>query len=140
MVANIEVESQVQIDGVGRVDFRHGNVLFEIDGRRNHEAIAERHKDLERDGAAAASGYRTLRFTYAMVVHQWPLTLERVRAALDLDELSALPTLSTLPALPALPTVASAASAARAANVAPAPSAAPAARAASAAPEPTSAG
>ena len=30
-----------------------------------------RHKDLVRDAAAAAQGYETLRFDYALVMHEW---------------------------------------------------------------------
>lgn len=66
-------DCQVSIVGVGRVDFVFaGYLIVEIDGRENHEGQSKRHKDLSRDAAAAALGYATLRFDYAMVVHDWP--------------------------------------------------------------------
>lgn len=69
----IIVESQVWIDRVGRVDFLlAGRIILEVDGRENHDGQSLRHKDLRRDAAAAAQGYETLRFDYAMVVHSWP--------------------------------------------------------------------
>lgn len=74
----IRLDCQVEIDGVGRVDFVvGGRVILETDGRENHEG-ERRHNDLIRDAAASALGYETLRFDYAMVVHDW----ERVAAAI----------------------------------------------------------
>lgn len=68
----IELQSQVWIDGVGRVDFvLDGRIILEVDGRLNHDGPSKRHKDLIRDAAAASLGYETLRFDYAMVVHDW---------------------------------------------------------------------
>lgn len=73
----IFVECQVWVTGVGRVDFvAAGRLIIEVDGRENHEGPSLRHKDLRRDAAAAALGYETLRFDYALVVHEWP-TVER---------------------------------------------------------------
>lgn len=69
----ITLESQVFIPGVGRVDFLAGGCLInEVDGRLNHDGPTLRHKDLVRDAEAAASGYETLRFDYALVVFDWP--------------------------------------------------------------------
>jgi very-short-patch-repair endonuclease len=69
----IVLESQVWIDRVGRVDFLlAGRIILEVDGRENHDGQSLRHKDLRRDAAAAAQGYETLRFDYAMMVHSWP--------------------------------------------------------------------
>lgn len=66
-------DCQVWIPGVGVVDFvLAGCLIIEIDGRLNHDGQSKRHKDLGRDAAAAAAGYDTLRFDYAMVVHDWP--------------------------------------------------------------------
>ncbi len=74
MDRGIHQDCQVWIPGVGRVDFViGGRVTLEVDGRLNHDGPSLRHKDLLRDAHAAASGYETLRFDYAMVVHQWPL-------------------------------------------------------------------
>lgn len=70
----IEVRSQVFIDGVGEVDFVIGDrLIVEADGRANHERERERQKDLRRDAIAAASGFTTLRFTYSLIVDEWPL-------------------------------------------------------------------
>ncbi|WP_344819356.1 type IV toxin-antitoxin system AbiEi family antitoxin domain-containing protein [Microbacterium soli] len=69
----IPVRTQVRVRGVGEVDILIGDrLLIECDGRENHAREAERHKDLLRDAAAAARGYETLRFDYAMIVHDWP--------------------------------------------------------------------
>lgn len=85
----ITVESQVQIAGVGRVDFLiEGILIVESDGRDGHAKEAERHKDLVRDARAAAAGFERLRFDYALIIHDWPVvqaailtTLRRLRAA-----------------------------------------------------------
>lgn len=77
----ISVRTQVNIDGVGEVDFVIGDrLIVEADGKGNHDDVGEddgrvsshRHKDLLRDARAAARGYETLRFDYAMIVHDWP--------------------------------------------------------------------
>ncbi len=68
----VVLECQVVIVGVGRVDFVAAGVLIiEVDGRENHDGQSLRHKDLVRDAVAAALGYETLRFDYALVVHDW---------------------------------------------------------------------
>lgn len=66
------VRTQVLIVGTGRVDFLIGErLIVEIDGRENHDGPSMRHKDLVRDTNAAIWGYETLRFDYAMVMHDW---------------------------------------------------------------------
>jgi very-short-patch-repair endonuclease len=75
----ITVRSQVLIEGVGEVDFLIGDrLIIEADGVQNHDDRAAdpktpspRHKDLQRDARAAALGYETLRFDYAMIIHHW---------------------------------------------------------------------
>ena len=75
----ISVRTQISIRGVGEVDIMIGDrLLIECDGRENHEREEQRHKDLLRDAAAAALGYETLRFDYALIVHDWA----RVEAAI----------------------------------------------------------
>ncbi|MFE6997481.1 type IV toxin-antitoxin system AbiEi family antitoxin domain-containing protein [Microbacterium sp. NPDC057659] len=70
--SGISLRRQISIRGVGEVDFVYGGwLIIECDGRDNHEREKERHKDLMRDAAAAARGYETLRFDYAMIVHDW---------------------------------------------------------------------
>ncbi|WP_022890896.1 type IV toxin-antitoxin system AbiEi family antitoxin domain-containing protein [Agromyces italicus] len=84
----IELRSQIEIDGVGRVDFVLGDrLILEADGKGNHvdgfddsqqrsrdpaASSSKRHKDLVRDAAAAERGYVTLRFDYAQIIHDWP--------------------------------------------------------------------
>ncbi|MGW8484601.1 type IV toxin-antitoxin system AbiEi family antitoxin domain-containing protein [Microbacterium sp. NPDC055903] len=68
----LAVRCQVVINGVGEVDLVLGErLIIEADGKENHEGAAQRHKDLLRDARAAALGYETLRFDYAMIVHDW---------------------------------------------------------------------
>lgn len=68
----VSVRCQVQIQSVGEVDFVIGDrLIIEADGRENHNSDSDRAKDLARDAAAATLGYETLRFTYAMIVHEW---------------------------------------------------------------------
>lgn len=68
-----ELQSQVVVPGVGRVDFLIGRVIIEADGRENHAGDAHRHKDHVRDAAARAAGYRVLRFDFRMIMFQWDL-------------------------------------------------------------------
>jgi very-short-patch-repair endonuclease len=78
-ILGILLECQVDIAGVGRVDFViDGRLIVEIDGSENHAGVAARHKDLRRDAAASRLGFETLRFDYAQVIHDWP----RVQAAI----------------------------------------------------------
>lgn len=79
----IRLDCQVDIPGVGRVDFVvAGRVILEVDGRLNHAGPDKRHRDLMRDAAASALGYESLRFDYAMVLHQWDTVLSAVRSAI----------------------------------------------------------
>ncbi|MFS0910221.1 type IV toxin-antitoxin system AbiEi family antitoxin domain-containing protein [Microbacterium sp. 179-I 3D2 NHS] len=87
----IAVRTQVLIDGVGEVDFLlDDRIIVEADGRANHDdavgtpaATSKRHKDLRRDARAAARGYETLRFDYALIVHEWPTVLAAIVARLE---------------------------------------------------------
>lgn len=80
----VHLECQIAIDGVGRVDFVvGGRLILEVDGRVNHVSAERRHRDLERDAAASALGFETLRFDYAMVVHDWPSVVQAILPALD---------------------------------------------------------
>lgn len=82
-VHGIKVQTQVSIDGVGRVDFViAGRVILEADGEGNHGGSHHRHRDLLRDAAASARGYETLRFDYDMIVRQWPVVIRAIKAAL----------------------------------------------------------
>lgn len=79
---NLPVRTQVRIAGVGVVDILIGDrLIVEADGRENHEGASLRHKDLVRDASAAAWGYTTLRFDYALIVHDWDLVEAAILAA-----------------------------------------------------------
>lgn len=79
----IRLRTQVTIVGVGRVDFLVGErVILEVDGELGH-AGDSRHKDLVRDANAAMWGYSTLRFDYALVVHDWDLVERAILARLS---------------------------------------------------------
>ncbi|MDW4572248.1 DUF559 domain-containing protein [Microbacterium sp. M3] len=68
----LSVRTQQSIVAVGRVDFVIGRrLIVEVDGAPNHDGESHRHKDLVRDANAAAWGFVTLRFDYALVVHDW---------------------------------------------------------------------
>lgn len=78
----IRLDCQMPIAGVGRVDFVvGGRIILEADGKENH-THANRHADLKRDAAASALGYETLRFDYAMIVHDWPTVVAAILPAL----------------------------------------------------------
>jgi very-short-patch-repair endonuclease len=76
----LTVLSQVRIPGVGVVDFVIGDCLIlEADGG-THDT--NRHRDLVRDAVAVSLGFVTLRFDYAMIVHEWPVVQAAILAAL----------------------------------------------------------
>ncbi|HEU0180929.1 MAG TPA: type IV toxin-antitoxin system AbiEi family antitoxin domain-containing protein [Agromyces mariniharenae] len=80
----ISLRTQVAIPGVGRVDFVLGDrLILEVDGKPNHVPASKRHRDLVRDAVAAAHGFDTLRFDYALVIHDWPLVEAAILAKLD---------------------------------------------------------
>lgn len=77
----LTLSCQVSIPGVGRVDFVIGDCLIlEADGR-THDGPT-RHADRMRDAAAAALGFSTLRFDYALLMHEWPLVEAAILATL----------------------------------------------------------
>lgn len=79
----LRVRTQVSIFGVGVVDALIGDrLIVELDGRANHHGAEKRHKDLTRDADAASWGYVTLRFDYALVIHDWDLVESAILGAL----------------------------------------------------------
>ncbi|TXK05471.1 DUF559 domain-containing protein [Microbacterium mitrae] len=82
MLLGFRPRTQVLIPTVGRVDLVIDNVIIETDGERGHADPQSRAKDLVRDRAAAALGYRTIRLNYAMVVHDWPESERAILACL----------------------------------------------------------
>ncbi|UNK69876.1 DUF559 domain-containing protein [Microbacterium sp. H1-D42] len=82
-ILGIQLQCQVKIDGVGRVDFAVADrLIIEVDGKENHDGHSMRHKDLVRDAAASALGYETLRFDYAQVLHDWETVQRAIVGAL----------------------------------------------------------
>lgn len=82
-VLGIPLDCQVSIPTVGRVDFVIGDrLILEADGIENHDGRSHRHKDLVRDAAASRLGYETLRFDYALIVHEWPIVEAAIVAAM----------------------------------------------------------
>lgn len=78
----ILLECQVEIPSVGRVDFViDGLLILEADGAGNHGEAEHRHRDLLRDAEASSRGFETLRFDYAMIVHDWPIVADAIVAA-----------------------------------------------------------
>jgi very-short-patch-repair endonuclease len=68
----VSFRQQVEVDGVGRVDFVIGDrLIVEIDSEGHHGNSAQRRRDLARDAIAAALGFITLRFDYWQVIEDW---------------------------------------------------------------------
>jgi len=68
---------------VGRVDFViEDRIILEADGKENHASSTQRHRDLSRDAVASRLGYETLRFDYALIIHEWDTVIAAITAAL----------------------------------------------------------
>ncbi|MDN4475927.1 type IV toxin-antitoxin system AbiEi family antitoxin domain-containing protein [Demequina sp. SYSU T00192] len=81
--ARIPFAQQVEIEGLGRVDFVvDGRLIVEVDGRATHDTPEQFVEDRRRDRAAAIRGYRVLRFTYGDVIRRPDTVLADVRSAL----------------------------------------------------------
>jgi very-short-patch-repair endonuclease len=85
------LQPQVDIAGVGRVDFVIGDCLIvEIDSEEHHGTAVQRRRDLHRDAVAAALGFITLRFDYWQIMEDWPTVEAAVVASVARgDHLSA---------------------------------------------------
>ncbi|MCI1747398.1 MAG: endonuclease domain-containing protein [Acidipropionibacterium sp.] len=69
---NLKVRSQVQIDGVGRVDLVVGErLVIEVDSKAHHTDLANYRADRIRDRRLAELGYRELRVTWEEVMFGW---------------------------------------------------------------------
>jgi very-short-patch-repair endonuclease len=81
--AGIFTETQVWIDGIGRVDFLlEGFLIVEIDGLAFHLESRQHKKDRRRDNAAMVQGFPVLRFFYDDVVYGPDGVLAQVREVL----------------------------------------------------------
>ncbi|HEY4269409.1 MAG TPA: DUF559 domain-containing protein [Galbitalea sp.] len=75
------MRSQVEIPGVGWVDFVIGDrLIVEIDSREHHGGADNRLRDLERDSVAFALGYLPLRFDYSQIISDWDAVASTVCA------------------------------------------------------------
>lgn len=71
----VQVQTQVQILGVGRVDLVVGDsLIIELDSRAHHTGTEANENDRRRDLAARRLGYETIRLTYGQVFNDWPAT------------------------------------------------------------------
>ncbi|WP_427128748.1 endonuclease domain-containing protein [Pseudarthrobacter sp. S9] len=81
--AGISTETQVWIDGIGRVDFLlEGFLIVEIDGLAFHLESRQFKKDRRRDNSAVVQGLPVLRFFYDDVVYAPDAVLAQVREVL----------------------------------------------------------
>jgi very-short-patch-repair endonuclease len=79
------IRTQVRVVATGRVDLLIDDwLIIEADGKSNHDEPAHRHRDLMRDATAAAWGHVTLRFDYAMIVHDWDIVERAIEAIMTL--------------------------------------------------------
>lgn len=79
----IGFRQQVQIVGVGRVDFLIGpRLVVEVDGAEFHTSREAFEEDRRRDAVLASLGYRVLRFSYRQVEDNWREVLGAISAVL----------------------------------------------------------
>lgn len=70
----LRIRTQVQIEGVGRVDLVVGDrLVIEADGRDWHDTPDAFRTDRSRDLALARLGYVVIRLSYAQIMKNWPL-------------------------------------------------------------------
>ena len=82
--AGFHCESQVPIDGVGRVDFvLEGFVVVEVDGDKYHSDRRARNRDRRRNNELIVRGYLYLRFSYEDIMFNQDYVLDRVRVVLS---------------------------------------------------------
>lgn len=68
----VELKPQVDIGGVGRVDFLVGErLVIEVDSKAHHTGEENYRKDRERDLKLVALGYVVVRLTYGQVMFHW---------------------------------------------------------------------
>jgi len=77
------LRQQVEIVGVGRVDFIIGErLIVEVDGYEFHSERRDFEEDRRRDAVASSLGYRTLRFSHLQVERNDPIVKASILAAL----------------------------------------------------------
>lgn len=79
----LDVQQQVFIAGVGRVDLLVGDrVIVEIDGYAYHSSPERFENDRRRDALLVAAGYIVVRLSYRQVMEEWDFCLNCVMRAL----------------------------------------------------------
>ncbi len=82
--AGLQVEAQVQLHSVGRVDFLVESFLVvEVDGDTYHSDRASRRRDRRRDNMTVVGGYLVLRFGYEDILFHPEAVLAQVLAVLS---------------------------------------------------------
>ncbi|WP_028279876.1 DUF559 domain-containing protein [Arthrobacter sp. H5] len=77
--AGFHVDTQVYIDGVGRVDFLlEGFLVVEVDGDKHHSDRKARQTDQRRNNMTIIGGYLVLRYRYADIVHNSDVVLAEI--------------------------------------------------------------
>jgi very-short-patch-repair endonuclease len=80
----VRMRSQVEVIGVGRVDFLIGDrLIVEIDSHEHHGSRAQRIRDLDRDAVAQVLDYLPLRFDYLQVLSDWDAVASTVLAIIQ---------------------------------------------------------
>ncbi|WP_434995743.1 DUF559 domain-containing protein [Arthrobacter sp. Ld5] len=81
--AGLDVETQVQLDGVGRVDFLlEGFLVVEVDGDAYHSSRAARRRDRGRNNMTIVGGYLVLRYGYEDIMFHRQDVLAQILAVL----------------------------------------------------------
>jgi very-short-patch-repair endonuclease len=80
----IDLEQQVLIPGVGRIDgrIRGTRILLEIDGRQYHDGEVRFEGDRWRDAELAARHYIVIRLSYQRIIRDWPWCVRTILAAM----------------------------------------------------------
>ncbi len=82
--SGVRMRSQVEIPGVGLVDFLIGDrLIVEIDSNEHHGSRHQRVRDLGRDAVAHAFGYLPLRFDYVQVIEDGDFVSSTVLAVVE---------------------------------------------------------
>ncbi|WP_241472084.1 endonuclease domain-containing protein [Mycolicibacterium neoaurum] len=77
----IRLRTQVDIPGVGRVDFLVGRrLIIEADSREHH--LPNYQNDRTRDRVATSLGFLVIRLTYEDVVYRWDVVVEDILAVI----------------------------------------------------------
>ncbi|MFT4156771.1 MAG: DUF559 domain-containing protein [Microbacterium sp.] len=79
----IHLDCQVEIPGVGRVDFViDGRLILEVDGAEFHSGRDAWRRDRRRDAVASALGYESLRISYDLILGEWHVVEAAIVAAI----------------------------------------------------------